>query len=127
MKIAEEIIKALYNIANAIKGNNKELGGGDEKSLGYFELTNKPIGVIETDKSGIHTYAEEALIKIEDLVEQLVVPKREVLTYLFVYDKDVSNTVNFNTISSIGNATIANGRISCDELASNRFCFRLSD
>ena len=33
MKVAEEIIRALYNIANAIKGNNKESGGGVMKNL----------------------------------------------------------------------------------------------
>ena len=122
MKVAEEIIRALYNIANAIKGNNKESGGGDEKSLGYFELTNKPIGVINNNLASPEYYDEEALIKIEDFVEQLGVPKREQPTYVFVYDKDVSNTTNFNKIY-LTNAEIVKGNKLCIELASNRFCF----
>ena len=94
--------------------------GGDEKSLGYFELTNKPIGVIS--ENFILNYNEEQLIKIEDFVEQLGVPKREELIYVFVYDKDVTNTINFNNIVSY-NAKIANGNKKCIELAPNRFCF----
>ena len=89
----KELIKSLYAIANAIKGNNNE-GGGDVNKVTPFAINDAPVGVISsldfTNIDDVFIPIDEFVENLQDYLNQTAYPSEEPIykIYIFVYDKE---------------------------------------
>lgn len=112
MKVAEEIIRALYNIRDAIKGNNGASGGGNEQSVdnGLMGADAVAVGYGGSDKS------LEIIDNFTDLSEWVINTFNDVS-----YNKGYGTTIRFlyknNNFDKLGKPTV--GEFSIGEEMSN--------
>lgn len=111
-KFIKELIKVLYEIRNAIKGNNE---GGDINKITSFAINDAPVGVISSfDFSNI----DDVFIPIDEFVENLqdylnqtasdeLEEEPTYKVYTFVYDKE-PNINNFCNIRKLHGIDIIN-------------------
>lgn len=107
-KFFKELIKALYEIRNVIKGNNNE-GVGDVNKVTPFAINDAPVGVISSfdfvNIDDVFIPIDEFAENLQDYLNQTVgtseVPKYKV--YTFVYDKEPKiNNFCYITKTSFG-------------------------
>lgn len=125
MKPMQDLIKALLEIAKAIKGESgesEESGGKKE----YFKMEHSPIGVCVFNNINNRTVDE--IIDIEEFWNRVMINGEQIDTngypFTFVYD-EVPSPIDFTNISVDQPYLYTNGFSNKNEPASNWIYFEI--